>query len=113
MQMNRAMFMLRTSIITAFKNGRPVQQAALLVAGGNGLAQAPNQFNHPVDVYLDAAKNIYVADINTESSDYHRVQRWAPGAVSGITVAVAAASLVTCWLFMFRQTARFTNGQWC
>jgi hypothetical protein len=59
----------------------------ITVAGGNGFGTGANQFNYPVDVCLDAAKNIYVADINTESSDYHRVQKWAPGAVSGVTVA--------------------------
>lgn len=65
----------------------PGATSGITVAGGNGFGTGANQFNYPVDVYLDAAKNIYVADINTESSDYHRVQKWAPGALSGVTVA--------------------------
>ena len=31
---------------------------------------------------MDASGNVYVADINN-----YRVQRWAPGATSGVTVA--------------------------
>lgn len=68
----------------------PGATRGVTVAGGNGFGTGDNQFNYPVDVYLDAAKNIYVADINTESSDYHRVQKWAPGATSGVTVAGGA-----------------------
>ncbi len=57
------------------------------VAGGNGVGNGANQFYYPIDVYLDAAKNIYVADAFTEDANYHRVQKWAPGATSGVTVA--------------------------
>jgi sugar lactone lactonase YvrE len=65
----------------------PGAASGVTVAGGNGFGSGADQFNYPVDVYLDAANNIYVADINTESSDYHRVQKWAPGAASGVTIA--------------------------
>ena len=51
------------------------------VAGGNGSGSASNQFNI-VDVAIDLNGNIYVADALN-----HRIQKWAPGANSGITVA--------------------------
>jgi gliding motility-associated-like protein len=51
------------------------------VAGGNGSGSAANQFNI-VDVAIDLPGNIYVADVLN-----HRIQKWAPGANSGITVA--------------------------
>jgi gliding motility-associated-like protein len=51
------------------------------VAGGNGSGSASNQFNI-VDVAIDLSGNIYVADALN-----HRIQKWAPGANSGITVA--------------------------
>jgi sugar lactone lactonase YvrE len=52
------------------------------VAGGNGAGSAANQLGMSLDVAVDAAGNIYVAD-----ADNHRVQRWAPGASAGVTVA--------------------------
>lgn len=57
------------------------------VAGGNGYGTGANQFRFPIDVYLDGTSNIYIADADVENSDYHRVQKWASGATSGITVA--------------------------
>ncbi|GAB3558786.1 hypothetical protein GCM10027577_50380 [Spirosoma fluminis] len=50
------------------------------VAGG--LLSAATHFNGPNDVYVDGQGNIYVVD------EYnHRIQKWAPGAAQGITVA--------------------------
>ena len=43
---------------------------------------AANQFNSPFGVHVDGSGNIYVADYNN-----HRIQKWAPGATSGTTVA--------------------------
>lgn len=57
------------------------------VAGGNGPGTGANQLNFPIDVYLDGAKNVYIADANLDDASTHRVQKWAPGATSGITVA--------------------------
>jgi len=48
---------------------------AVTVAGGN-------QFSYPYGLGLDAAGNLYVVDI-----DNHRVQKFAPGATVGVTVA--------------------------
>lgn len=54
-----------------------------VVAGGNGRGSAQNQFNSPeLGLFLDGAGNLYVADRGN-----HRVQKWAPGASSGTTVA--------------------------
>jgi hypothetical protein len=66
---------------------KPGAIKGVTVAGGNGMGSAPNQFNYPIDVYLDAAKNIYVADAYIEDASNHRVQKWAPGSTTGITVA--------------------------
>jgi gliding motility-associated-like protein len=58
---------------------------AKTVAGGNGIGTAPNQFNEPHGVFVDAAGNIYVADAMN-----NRIQKFPPGstnATDGITVA--------------------------
>ena len=60
----------------------------ITVAGGNGVGYAANQLNFPLGTYVDAAGNVYVAD-NTNN----RIQKWAPGATSGITVAGSSSTL--------------------
>ena len=57
-----------------------------IVAGGNGNGRGANQFSYPYGLCLDPAGNIYVADW-----DNSRIQKWAPGATSGTTVAGSAA----------------------
>jgi sugar lactone lactonase YvrE len=52
------------------------------VAGGNGAGAASDQFNFASGLYVDTSGNVYVADLLN-----HRVQKWAPGATTGITVA--------------------------
>ncbi|CAN5640189.1 hypothetical protein BH09BAC4_BH09BAC4_04380 [soil metagenome] len=46
------------------------------------LPSAATHFDGPHDVYVDGQGNIYVADQYN-----HRIQKWAPGAPEGITVA--------------------------
>jgi gliding motility-associated-like protein len=55
------------------------------VAGGNGggyLGNAANQLNSPFGLVVDANGNIFIAD-----GANNRIQKWGPGASSGITVA--------------------------
>lgn len=62
---------------------RPIYYSSVeTVAGGNGEGSAANKLNSPTSVYVDANGNIYVAD-----ADNNRIQKWAPGATSGVTVA--------------------------
>jgi len=61
----------------------PGATSGTTVAGGNGPGSGgPSQLASPDGVYLDDSGNIYVGD-----ADNNRVQKWAPGATSGITVA--------------------------
>ena len=53
---------------------------ATVVAGGG--ATIASSLSGPEDVFVDSIGNIYVVDGNR-----HRVQKWASGATSGITVA--------------------------
>jgi hypothetical protein len=55
------------------------------VAGTSGInGNSPSQLGQPVAVVVDNSGNIYIVDKATFS---HRVQKWAPGASSGVTVA--------------------------
>jgi sugar lactone lactonase YvrE len=49
------------------------------VAGGNGAGSNANQLSYPINVSIDAAGNVYVANNNT-------IQKWIPGANEGTTV---------------------------
>ena len=51
------------------------------VAGGHGAGRAADQLSFPTGAAVDADGNLYIADENNL-----RVQRWAPGAASGVTV---------------------------
>ena len=60
-----------------------VSTNGVTVAGGNGNGSDSNQLNSPIDVYVSKKTgDIYIAD-----KQNHRVQRWSPGATSGVTVA--------------------------
>jgi sugar lactone lactonase YvrE len=57
----------------------------ITVAGGNGTGSAPNQFDLPLDVFIDGSGNLYVVD-NANA----RIQKFPPNstsATSGTTVA--------------------------
>jgi hypothetical protein len=59
------------------------QANAATVAGVTGSSGGgANQLNNPSNVYVDASGNMYIADAYN-----NRVQKWAPGATSGTTVA--------------------------
>lgn len=66
--------------------------SGITVAGGNGYGNGANQFIYAKDVVVDASGNIYVADVNTENNDEHRIQKWAPGAQTGVTIAGGVGS---------------------
>lgn len=66
--------------------------SGITVAGGNGYGNGANQFTYAKDVVVDASGNVYVADVNTENGDEHRIQKWAPGALNGVTIAGGAGS---------------------
>jgi hypothetical protein len=62
----------------------PGGTAGVTVAGGNGVGSAANQLNDGPfgGVFVDGAGNVYVSDTFND-----RVQKWAPGASAGVTVA--------------------------
>jgi hypothetical protein len=62
----------------------PGTTSGVTVAGGNGSGTAANQFSFAGSVFVDGAGDIYVTDAGKFVS---RVQEWAPGAPSGVTVA--------------------------
>ena len=58
-------------------------ESVSIVAGGRGNGASANQLGFPSGgIAMDNAGNIYIAD-----SKNNRVQKWAPGASSGVTVA--------------------------
>ena len=63
-------------------NGTQKYGELALVAGGHGVGSGDNQLGEASGIFVDDAGNIYYADY-----DYNRVQKWAPGVKTGITVA--------------------------
>lgn len=55
---------------------------AILVAGGNSYGPGSNQLAEPGGIHIDRMGNLFIADKGN-----HRIQKWAPGATSGVTVA--------------------------
>jgi DNA-binding beta-propeller fold protein YncE len=52
------------------------------VAGGNGAGSGSNQLNQPYGICVSKQTgDIYIADFNN-----NRIQRWSPGATSGVTI---------------------------
>lgn len=89
----------------------PGATSGITVAGGNGPGTAANQINFTANssgiiddeggIYVDATGNLYVADYGN-----NRIQKWTPGATSGITVAGgngagSAANQITAPLSVF------------
>lgn len=77
--------------LDAVQKFAPGNTIGVTVAGGNGSGWAANQFGTPETLCLDAAGNLYVVDLNTFGFD-GRVQKWAPGAAAGVTVAGASSN---------------------
>ncbi|CAF1116879.1 unnamed protein product [Rotaria sordida] len=74
--------------ISEYRNHRVVKwiptntTSGILVAGGYGIGSTPEKLNYPWGVYVDSGQGVYVVDRSN-----HRVQFWASGVVSGVTVA--------------------------
>jgi streptogramin lyase len=77
-----SIFFISTSCTKTPAAPVPTLLDTVTVAGGNGRGSAANQFYYPTGLYVDSIGNVYVADFHN-----HRVQKWPPGADSGITVA--------------------------
>jgi gliding motility-associated-like protein len=71
------------SVVSTASAVSAVNPDAITVAGMSGVdGTGANQLNQPGGIFLDAAGNLYIADETN-----NRVQKWAPGASSGVTVA--------------------------
>jgi gliding motility-associated-like protein len=76
------------ALIVWYKDGNPIDSIPFkyypikLIAGGNGQGAASNQLNYPDGEYVDANGNVYVSDAGN-----NRVQKFAPGSSTGVTVA--------------------------
>jgi gliding motility-associated-like protein len=58
------------------------------VAGNNGVGYSAGQLNFPLGIWVDASGNVYVAD-----NMNNRIQEWAPGASTGVTVVGSSSTL--------------------
>jgi len=89
------------SLINTFTN------EGTTVAGGNGAGKGLNQLKNPYGIFIDSAKNIYVAD-----HDNNRIVKWAPDTNTG-TIVTDATSLIAygggkpvdIWLDKYNNTA--------
>ncbi|CAM3334601.1 thrombospondin type 3 repeat-containing protein [Aquirufa ecclesiirivi] len=52
------------------------------IYGGTPFGSRPDQFNGLGGIYVDSEKNLYACDASN-----FRIQKWSPGATSGITIA--------------------------
>jgi gliding motility-associated-like protein len=62
----------------------PGSSNGVVVAGGHGVGAAANQLDNPTAIFVDHQGNLYVYDAAN-----NRIQEWAVGASSGVTVAGA------------------------
>ena len=65
----------------------PGATAGVTVAGGNGYGALANQLSSAASVFVDLTGNIYINDGGQGGGSNHRIQKWAPGASAGTTVA--------------------------
>ena len=81
--------------ITWYNGTNPVSTASstpavtgVAVAGNNGVGYSAGQLNFPLGIWVDANENVYVAD-----NMNNRIQEWAPGASTGVTVVGSSSTL--------------------
>ncbi|CAF1314925.1 unnamed protein product [Adineta steineri] len=58
------------------------KQNGITVAGGNGEGTQSNQLNHPIGMFIDNNKNIFIAD-----RENHRIVKWKCNAKAGQIIA--------------------------
>ncbi|CAF1427908.1 unnamed protein product [Adineta steineri] len=58
------------------------KQNAITVAGGHGEGQQLNQFDHPLGIFIDKNKTIFIADYRN-----HRIVKWKYNATEGQIIA--------------------------
>ncbi|CAF0831608.1 unnamed protein product [Adineta steineri] len=70
----------KTTILTTWKP--KWKQNAITVAGGNGQGQQLNQVDHPLGIFIDKKKNIFIAEFLN-----HRIVEWKYNAKEGHIIA--------------------------
>ncbi|CAF0855882.1 unnamed protein product [Adineta steineri] len=82
-QQNSQTFMNEISIISVTKSkSNKWKQNGITVAGGNGEGQEINQLDHPLAIFIDKKKNIFIADFFN-----HRIVEWKHNAKEGQIIA--------------------------
>ncbi|CAF3698344.1 unnamed protein product [Rotaria sp. Silwood1] len=71
----------RTYVVCILGSSLRWNQTGSIVAGVGTRGSAANQFQDPTSLYVDANGTVYVCDHHN-----YRLQKWAQGAVSGVTV---------------------------
>ncbi|MFY7885573.1 MAG: hypothetical protein ACOVOV_12110, partial [Dolichospermum sp.] len=61
--------------------------SGVVVAGGNGAGNAPNQFEFPSNAFVKSNRDIYITDYGNS-----RIQLWANGATTGVTAVSGLGS---------------------
>ncbi|CAF1642364.1 unnamed protein product [Rotaria magnacalcarata] len=74
--------------LSGASNGITVAGQASGISGSNA-----TDLQHPAGILVDLTGNIYIADTNN-----HRIQFWAKGALSGVTIAGTAVHNIVRWI---------------
>ncbi|CAF1185060.1 unnamed protein product [Adineta steineri] len=82
-QQNTQTFINEISIISSIKSkSNKWKQNGITVAGGNGEGQEINQLDHPLGIFIDKNKNIFIANFFN-----HRIVEWKHNAKEGQIIA--------------------------
>ncbi|CAF4165699.1 unnamed protein product, partial [Adineta steineri] len=82
-QQNSQTFINEISIISSIKSkSNKWKQNGITVAGGNGEGQEINQLDHPLGIFIDKNKNIFIADLEND-----RIVEWKHNAKKGQIIA--------------------------